>query len=412
MHWHKRDIWKAGIALTGLLVFLVLMVWIPLSAADAHTGESGLAIAGIVQATPTVDLTVTALAKEQLVLQNKQLEQSNDRGLGAWVWNNAAAIVASFLSTLVVVIGALIAFWQWRTNRNDTLTKESNDRKEAQDKDLRTQAEERFQAAVTALGSENEATQVGGAILLRSFLHEEDKNLYGRYYTQIFDLAVAYLRVTRPPIELPLPGQPTNPSRPLFPPFPTPLGQALAVVFKEAFPLAKNQQKMHHPSFLDATSIELDWAYLKEAKLIQVWMPSAHLRHADLSRADLTEANLRGADLDSADLTNAKLGKADLREASLIVADLQGADLQGADLSWADLSRASLGGANLSRADLTWADLSRDEICGVDIEYAQSLQDANLHMVKGLTKEQLEACKARGAIVDKDTMNNAFEPTV
>ena len=65
----------------------------------------------------------------------------------------------------------------------------------AQDKELRDRAEERFQTAVTALGDEKEGTQVGGAILLRSFLHEDDEKIYGRYYTQIFDLAVANLRL-------------------------------------------------------------------------------------------------------------------------------------------------------------------------------------------------------------------------
>ena len=71
------------------------------------------------------------------------------------------------------------------------------DRRDAQDKELRAQAEERFKTAVTALGDENEAAQVGGAILLRSFLNKDDKEIYGRYYTQIFDLAVAYLRLSR-----------------------------------------------------------------------------------------------------------------------------------------------------------------------------------------------------------------------
>jgi hypothetical protein len=35
MRWLKRDIWKAGITVAGMLLFLVLMVWVPVSAAGA-----------------------------------------------------------------------------------------------------------------------------------------------------------------------------------------------------------------------------------------------------------------------------------------------------------------------------------------------------------------------------------------
>ena len=69
MRWLKRDIWKAGIALAGILLLLVLMVWVPVSAAGANEGASGLAapVTGTVQATPTEDATVTALNKENLL---------------------------------------------------------------------------------------------------------------------------------------------------------------------------------------------------------------------------------------------------------------------------------------------------------------------------------------------------------
>ena len=270
------------------------------------------------QATPKVDLTVTALAKEQLILQNKQLQQSEDRGLVTWLWNNAAAIVASFLSTLVVVIGALIGFWQWRTNRNDTLTKELKDRQEAQDKELRDRAEqrqkdvvaqdkelkdrketqkkelreraeERFQAAITALGSENQATQVGGAILLRSFLNPDDKDIYGRYYTQIFDLAVAYLR---PPNTSHLTEGHDSPA------LLTPLRQALVSVLKEVFPPTRDLPEQSSQS-LDASFIHLDRAYLAKCDLGQAYMRKATFRSASLYYAKLTEANLYDTDFSS-----------------------------------------------------------------------------------------------------------------
>ena len=68
MRWIKREIWKAGITIASMLLLLVLMVWVPVSAASADERASGLAtpVPATVQATPTADATVTALNKEKL----------------------------------------------------------------------------------------------------------------------------------------------------------------------------------------------------------------------------------------------------------------------------------------------------------------------------------------------------------
>ena len=68
MRWLKKDIWKAGITYAGILLFLVLMVWVPVSVAGAYEGASGFPTLGTatVQAKPTEDATVTALNKEML----------------------------------------------------------------------------------------------------------------------------------------------------------------------------------------------------------------------------------------------------------------------------------------------------------------------------------------------------------
>jgi uncharacterized protein YjbI with pentapeptide repeats len=161
----------------------------------------------------------------------------------------------------------------------------------------------------------------------------------------------------------------------------TALSQALIVVFKEAFPLARSQEK-RSPESLDATAIQLDNAYL---------------RRADLEQVRMREASLRGADL-----SLAKLG-----EAKLYWADLSGADLEAADLSRANLSHAILSQANLSQADLRWAILRE-----VNLEAALSLKDTDLRGVKGQTKEQLEACKAKGAIIDEDSAASSTQSTV
>src|SRR5438132_13785636 len=71
MRRRKRDLWKAGIAIAGTLLLLVFIVWMPVSAVDVHE-VSGLATPGTVtvQATPTIDATVTALNKEKLKHEN------------------------------------------------------------------------------------------------------------------------------------------------------------------------------------------------------------------------------------------------------------------------------------------------------------------------------------------------------
>ncbi len=526
---------KAGIALAGMLLLLVFMVWVPVSAANAHEVTSGLATPGTVtvQATLTEDATVATLNKEKLAQEVQQLKGQNEFSWSFLLRTNAAIL----LSTLVVVIGGLIGFFRWFGDRRSEREK---------------QAEERFQFAVTGLGDEKEGAKIGAAILLRTFLRPR----YEQFYTQTFDLIVANLRLPRTP------KLSENPDAPLSL---TTLSQALIVVFKEAFPLARKWEKKRRTvesSFLqriksrlplsrrpieewlalqslDATGIQLDNAYLSEADLEQIIMPAASLRKADLSRtnlsgailaeanlsgailaeanlskaflieanlsrailaeanlseawlsrANLSEANLSEANLSEAILVEAKLSKADLRWAKLSKAILDGADLSGAKLSGADLSGARLWGrgadlrgadlsgaklskvdlrgadlsgailveANLSEADLSkarlWgadlseADLSRAKLSGADLFKADLsrailsraiLSDANLSGadlsgavlsetifggvlvsedtkfagVEGLTKEQLEAYKARGWLIDVDSTTSPSQPFV
>src|SRR6266567_4458197 len=83
MRWLRRNVWKAGIAIVGMLLLLVFMVWVPVSAASLHEMRSGLVtpVTGTVQATPTMDPTMTALQKEQLALQTTS-SRATTPGLG------------------------------------------------------------------------------------------------------------------------------------------------------------------------------------------------------------------------------------------------------------------------------------------------------------------------------------------
>ncbi len=116
-------------------------------------------------------------------------------------------------------------------------------------------------------------------------------------------------------------------------------------------------------------------------------------------------------------LRGAHLWKTDLRGAVIHYANLEGAYLKGANLQEAhlwrtDLTKADLTGADLTEASLTEASLRETDLTKVNLEDARSLKDTNLRGVKGLTKEQLEACKAKGAIIDEDTMTSSLLPSL
>lgn len=421
MRWHKRELLKAGIVVASALLFLVLMTLAPVSVTRAYEDVSELATPGTVTiaASPTEDATVTALNKEKLAQEVQQLKGQNEPDFLGWLRGN----VSILLSTLVVVIGGLIGLLRYLAERRDSQKRLLEDRqaeRERQDEEQKRwlkdqeaerekRAEERFQAAVTGLGDDKEGARIGAAILLRTFLRPG----YEQFYTQTFDLATANLR------------QPFGfipPERPI--PL-TPLCQALIVVFKEAFPLARSQNT-RSPQSLDATNIQLDLAYLRQADLQQVWMPQASLQYAglghanlreanlaqaDLSRADLVDVDLSGANLVGANLSGANLADAKLNEAALVSANLSQADLRRANLSGCLLMDAELSNSFLWRADLSQADLRRADLSNVDIEEILSFTNTDLRGVKGLTQEQLAACKAKGAIVDEDSTTSSSQPT-
>jgi uncharacterized protein YjbI with pentapeptide repeats len=441
MRWLKKHLWSVGIASVSMLFLLTCLALIPLSAASAHEGtlEVATPTTVMVQATPSEDATVTALTKEQLAQQVAGQRHTWDN----WLWSNAATTLSSFLSTLVVVIGVLFGFWQWRVGRNDTQKKESDDQRAAQDKELEDRkaererrdeeqqrwlknqeaerekhAEERFQAAVTALGDDKEGARIGAAIFLRTFLVPG----YERFYTQIFQLVTANLRLPRSSLPLKVSSSPL----PL-----TALSQALIVAFMEAFPIAREQEKKNIGAnfmprtqtaysdeyevnlilpasvtiaskeihALSAVGIVLDNGFLWYADLKQAWMAQASLQKTDFTRADLSKANLYEANLSEAYLWETNLSGANLWEANLSKADLRETNLSGAYLYQADLSGATLQQVNLQGADLRKANLSGANLSGTVLEDSLLLDGTDLRGVTGLTKKQLADSQTRGAII-------------
>ena len=74
MRGRTRDLWKAGIAIAGILLLLVFMGWIPVEASGAEVRASGLVTPVTVQATPTANSTITAETA------NKQLRGEPGKG--------------------------------------------------------------------------------------------------------------------------------------------------------------------------------------------------------------------------------------------------------------------------------------------------------------------------------------------
>lgn len=176
--------------------------------------------------------------------------------------------------------------------------------------------------------------------MLRTFL-QPDKS-YEKFYRQVFDLAVTYLRL-----------RPAANTQKLDPP--NSLSQALIVVFKEALPRLREE--------LERDKVRLE-DYSKVLDASRVRLDGASLDGIDLSYVYMREASFIGAHLDKANLT--------------------GAQLMGADFTKADLYGVDFTGAYLWRTHP---------------ESAVSLENAILQGTEGLSQSQLTACKAMKAIV-------------
>ncbi|MFJ8764370.1 pentapeptide repeat-containing protein [Streptomyces clavifer] len=117
----------------------------------------------------------------------------------------------------------------------------------------------------------------------------------------------------------------------------------------------------------DLTGANLTDAIMRTSNLTDARLPGAFLSDADLSGANLNEAEMNSADLADARLTGAKLNGAQLIGAILNRAVLRSADLTGANLSAAGLNDADLVDANLIYANLVGADLAEADLTGADL---------------------------------------------
>jgi Pentapeptide repeats (8 copies) len=185
---------------------------------------------------------------------------------------------------------------------------------------------DRFNAAITNLGSSSIEVRLGGIDALQRLMQDSPRD-----QPTVIAVLCAFVRDQTSKAVRP---QKLSAAR-----LPTDIQATIAVVG------ARNIANDGLTTIIDFDHTQLPYAQL----------PNAQLSPADFASADLTRANLTGANLTRADLTRANLGNVHggfiFPPVDLSGAVLRGADLTGADLTGADLTGADLTGANLTNVE-------------------------------------------------------------
>lgn len=239
-----------------------------------------------VQVTPTPDLQATKTALDiqsaRLMIQKQQTD-------------NASAFFTNFGTFAGIIVTGLLGTAGYLYTRN----KDRNDR--LIDREKRDEA--RFQEAVLALGKDE--TKLGAATTLRTFLdarnkelYERNKEPYERFYQQIFDLSVGFLRLRKV--------DQNNPD-------PDPFYKEIIRLFCESAPRVREMLPLQTLSQSDVPAFENRRRKFFNASHIH--LENADLIETDLSLADLVNANFNGAYLVKANLNGADLYLANPEEA-------------------------------------------------------------------------------------------------
>ena len=245
------------------------------------------------------------------------------------------AITVAALPGLVALIALVFAYLSIRA---------TNDQLQIAEQGLIT---DRYNAAITNLGSASTDVQLGGIYACPQRLMQDSP----RDQPTIVAVLCAFVRDHAP--ETAAGGNPNGP--------PTDIQAALTVV------TTRNTANDSSTTLVDLSDTQLTGARLSHADLSDADLSHADLSDADLSHADLSDADLFIAHLNDADLTGADLAGAGLSAAALNGAALDGAHLTGADLTGTFLDGADLTGANFTRATLTCADFTGAKLTGTNL---------------------------------------------
>jgi uncharacterized protein YjbI with pentapeptide repeats len=203
------------------------------------------------------------------------------------------------------------------------------------------QITDRYNAAITNLGSSSIEVRLGGIYALQRLMQDSPRD-----QPTVIAVLCAFIRdqtasAAKPPT-----------SSAALPP--TDIQAALTVV------ATRNTANDGRTTTVDLNHTQL---------------ANSQVGFGNLAHANLTGANFTGATFTKANLTGANFTAATLTGATLIEANLTGAGLSGADLTHVLLFHANLAKANLGGADLAHADLFGANFTGA------YLNQANLHGV-------------------------------
>ncbi|WAU78396.1 pentapeptide repeat-containing protein (plasmid) [Streptomyces sp. Qhu-G9] len=256
----------------------------------------------------------------------------------------------------------------------------------------------RYNAAITNLGSESVDVRLGGIYALQRIMQDSSRD-----HPTVVSVLAAYVRQHA---RLPASGTEPTQTKPTEHSAPTDIQAAMNVLADRlpgrdkgtAIDMNRTDLRGVKFRFIKGRSLDLRGAVFSEADLRGAAMANSDLREAQLDGADLREAqlfltNLAGAYLSEADLTDAficvELTATGVTEKSEhACADLEGATMEGVTLTGADLTRAKLARAKLTNADLanavlTGADLTGADLTGADLTGVK-LDGAKLDGVRGL----------------------------
>lgn len=311
---HRRAIWLAALTACGLLVILLggiilipHLLYPPLTAAELR---------GI------------ASAQARIQLQQAQSQLAN----------GARSDVLQGLAGLVVVGGAVAAWWQAHISREGQIT-------------------ERFTKAVDQLGSSNLDVRIGGLYALERIARNSAADR-----SAIQFLLGAFIR-THAPWPVGAPGGPEHPTAAVDEHLPW--MRVRAADIQAAMGVLGRL-----PPSRDETVISLSRVDLRSIALRDSRLSRSRFRYTNLARSVMSGMWLEGSDLTTADLRRATLDHAHLAGANLSRATLQGANLHGTDLSHADLRGTDLSDTVLDRTVLTRAQADNATIWppGLDAE--------------------------------------------
>ena len=153
----------------------------------------------------------------------------------------------------------------------------------------------------------------------------------------------------------------------------------------------------------DATDDEIDLAF-SEFEELRTKIPRAPevIRNVITTLAQLLRhEHMKQAPLWGIDLSGASLAFSDLSGANLVYANLSDSRLSSSNLSKANLAGANLGNTNLAGTNLEGANLYSANLVRVKhFRRVKSFKGTNLKGVKGLSKEDLEYAKSKGATIN------------